>query len=85
MGSNRRKPAEPAEWGDELAEPSRAELAAIEAEWPLIEAELVVVDALARLAAEPAHEWLWRRHRRAVRRVLLVARSAPATGSGVAA
>ena len=70
------------------AGPSADELAAIEAEWPLIEAELVVVDALVRWAAEPTHEGLWRRHRRAERRVLAIYRTLAESllvGPGVAA
>ena len=52
-------------------EPTAANLAAIEAEWPLIEAELAVVDAEARLLAAGRPSPLdWRRLRRAQRRVL---------------
>jgi hypothetical protein len=53
-------------------EPSAAELAAIEADWPLIEAELAVVDAQIRaLSATGGPSPLdWRRLRRAERRVL---------------
>lgn len=52
--------------------PTVAELAAIEAEWPLIEAELAVVDAEVRLlsAAGGPSPLDWRRLRRAERRVL---------------
>jgi hypothetical protein len=52
--------------------PTAAELAAIEAEWPLIEAGLSVVDAQIRaLMAEGGPSQLdWRRLRRAERRVL---------------
>lgn len=53
-------------------EPTAAELAAIEAEWPLIEAELAVVDAQIRAlsAAGGPSPLDWRRLRRAERRVL---------------
>jgi hypothetical protein len=60
----------------ELAEPcgpSAADLAAIDAEWPLIEAELAVVDAeiAAALSGPGGPSPLdWRRFRRAERRVL---------------
>ncbi len=57
-------------------EPTPAELAAIEAEWPLIEAELAVLDAqIARLAAaEQVCELDRRRVRRAEHRTLTVRR-----------
>jgi hypothetical protein len=53
-------------------EPSAADLAAIEAEWPLIEAELGVLDAeIAALTAPAGPSPLdWRRLRRARRRML---------------
>jgi hypothetical protein len=53
-------------------EPTRAELAAIDAEWPLIEAELAVLDAQIRAlsAAGGSSPLDWRRLRRAERRVL---------------
>lgn len=53
-------------------EPSAADLAAIEAEWPLIEAELALLDAEIRVlcAAGRLSPLDWRRTRRAVRRVL---------------
>lgn len=56
----------------ELGEPTAAQLAAIEAEWPVIAAEIALVDAEIRiLAAEAAPGPLdWRRLRRARRRVL---------------
>lgn len=60
-------------WSDE-AEPSAAELAAIEREWPLIEAELAVVEAeIAVLCADRPSELDWQRLRRARRRVLRAA------------
>ncbi len=59
------------DFGSSGDEPSAADLAAIEAEWPLIEAELAVVDAEIRLAAAGGRSLLdWRRLRRAQRRVL---------------
>jgi Family of unknown function (DUF6284) len=55
-------------------EPSAADLAAIEAEWPLIEAELAVVEAEIRLATASGPSPLsWRRLRRAERQVLAAA------------
>jgi hypothetical protein len=63
------------------AEPTAADLAAIEAEWPLIEADLCVLDAQIRaLSAEGGPSLLdWRRLRRAERRVLAAGlRLAPA-------
>ena len=56
-------------------EPTPADLAAIEAEWPLIAAELDVVDAQVSvlLAGERVSELDWRRLRRAEARVLRVA------------
>ena len=56
-------------------EPSAADLAAIEAEWPLIAAELDVVDAQVSvlLAGERVSDLDWRRLRRAEARVLRVA------------
>lgn len=54
-------------------EPTGAELAAIEAEWPEIEADLDVVDAMARMAlADRPSEIDWRRLRRAEHRALAV-------------
>jgi hypothetical protein len=61
-------------------EPTAAELAAIEAEWPLIDAELAVLDAEIRaLSAIGGPSPLdWRRLRRAQRRVLAASlRQAP--------
>lgn len=56
----------------EPGEPTAADLAAIEAEWPLIEAALGVVDAEIRaLSADGGPSPLdWRRLRRSERRVL---------------
>ncbi|WP_020522845.1 DUF6284 family protein [Catelliglobosispora koreensis] len=56
----------------ELSGPSDAELAAIELEWPLIEAELDIVDAEIRLLTAPngPTELDWRRLRRAEHRRL---------------
>jgi hypothetical protein len=53
-------------------EPTPAGLAAIEAEWPLIDAELAVLDAQIRalMAAGGPSPLDWRRVRRAERRVL---------------
>lgn len=53
-----------------IPEPHRADLAAIEAEWPVIAAELEVVDAECRLARTPADALTIRAHRRAVRGLL---------------
>jgi hypothetical protein len=52
--------------------PTAAELAEIEAEWPLIDAELAVLDAEIRAlsAAGGPSQLDWRRLRRAERRVL---------------
>jgi hypothetical protein len=53
------------------SEPTAADLAAIEAEWPLIEAELAVVEAEARMLHTGGPAPLdWRRLRHAERRVL---------------
>lgn len=52
-------------------EPTPADLAAIEAEWPLIEAELGVLDAeIAALTHDGPSPLDWRRVRRARRRLL---------------
>jgi Family of unknown function (DUF6284) len=65
------------------AEPTAADLAAIEAEWPLIEAELAVLDAEVRILSvvggpSPLD---WRRLRRARRQVIAAhARMAAAAG-----
>lgn len=55
-------------------EPSAADLARIEAEWPVIEAELAVVDAECRLAASP-DPLAVRAHRRAVTALAAVTRT----------
>ena len=53
------------------SEPTAADLAAIEAEWPLIEAELAVVEAEARMLRPGGPAPLdWRRLRHAERQVL---------------
>lgn len=56
----------------ELCEPTPAELAAVEAEWPLIEVGLALLDA--EIAEVSAGSWgaelAWRRYRRLARRVL---------------
>jgi hypothetical protein len=72
--------------------PTSADLAAIDAEWPLIDAELAVVDAeIQALSARGGPSPLdWRRLRRAERRVLAVrarllsGRVAAAAPAGVA-
>lgn len=63
-------------------EPSVVELAEIERESPLIEAELAVVDAETVLAASPGSPWALRAHRRAVRRVSVVAARLAADAAG---
>lgn len=50
--------------------PTHADLAAIEAEWPVIAAELDVVEAEIRLAKHPGDVLAQRAHRRAVRALL---------------
>jgi hypothetical protein len=64
-----------------VEEPSAAELAAIENEWPLIEAELAVVDAEIRLLNNDGGPTPldWRRLRRAEARVLRVTAELGAT------
>ena len=60
-------------WNERVpGEPTAADLAAIEAEWPLIEAELALLDAEIRVLcpADRLSPLDWRRTRRAVRRVL---------------
>ena len=60
-------------WNERVpGEPTAADLAAIEAEWPLIEAELAVLDTEIRalsVAGVPS-PLDWRRTRRAVRQLL---------------
>ena len=58
----------------EASEPTAADLAAIEAEWPVIEAELGVLDAeIAALSHDGGPSALdWRRVRRARRQLLAV-------------
>lgn len=51
-------------------EPTAAALAAIEGEWPVIAAELELVDVECRLARTPADPLASRAHRRAVRSLL---------------
>ncbi|MEU4455435.1 DUF6284 family protein [Nocardioides sp. NPDC023903] len=51
-------------------EPTGADLAAIEAEWPQIAAERDLVDAECRLLADPADALAKRAHRRAVSALL---------------
>lgn len=53
-------------------EPTGDELAAIEAEWPQIAAEVDLVDAECRLLADPADVLAKRAHRRAVTSLLLL-------------
>jgi hypothetical protein len=64
-------------------EPTRRDLAAIEAEWPLIEAGLTALDAEIRrlLCADVADELDVRRVRRARRRVLRAPAASVARGS----
>lgn len=60
-------------WNERVSgEPTAADLAAIEAEWPLVEAELGLLDAqiVALSAARGPSALDWRRLRRAERRVL---------------
>jgi hypothetical protein len=54
-------------------EPTPTELAAIEAEWPLIAAEIAVVAAECRLALAPTDALSIRAHRRTVRAALAAA------------
>jgi hypothetical protein len=66
------------------AGPTSADLAAIEVEWPLIDAELAVVDAEIRAlsAAGGLSPLDWRRLRRAERRVLAARSGLRAAGAG---
>ena len=57
---------------DNMLDPSPADLAAIEAEWPVIAAELEITDSQCRLAASSGDAVAVRSHRRAVRRLLAV-------------
>ena len=70
-------------------EPSDADLVTIEGEWPVISAEMEVVEAECRLAAAPNDVLGRRAHRRAVRRLLAITRgaghvTAPAAGPDAA-
>lgn len=64
-------------------EPSWADLVAIAAEWPVIEAELAVVDAECRLAASPDALSV-RAHRRAVARLARMTRTSYAAATRIA-
>ena len=77
MGSmtGRRRPGHLAPVEEVDREPSAEELAEIEREWPLIAAELAVVDAETALAVSPTDVLAHRRHRRALRRVLAESRA----------
>jgi hypothetical protein len=68
-------------------EPTAAELAEIEKEWPLIEAELELLDAEIALVTSGrlANHMDHKRKRRAERRVLTVSRELAANGTGRAA
>lgn len=84
--ADRRRSVHLAPVADVDREPSVADLAEIEREWPLIEAELAVVEAEVALVVSPECAVAHRAHRRAVRRVSLVAARLAAGGvSGVAA
>ena len=64
-------------------EPSASDLAAIDHEWPLIAAELDLLDAeITLLTADDVSELDWHRHRRAARRVARVAVSLGLPGTG---
>ncbi|HEX5495853.1 MAG TPA: DUF6284 family protein [Mycobacteriales bacterium] len=54
-------------------EPSAGELAAVEAEVPLLLAEFAVIQAEAVLSVSPGCQWAQRVHRRAVRQCLAAA------------
>ena len=79
-------------WNERVpGEPTAADLAAIEAEWPLIDAELAVVDAEIRILSTGRPVPLdWRRLRRAERQMLaawlrlIVARQPRAGARGAA-
>lgn len=66
-----------------IPEPRPSDLASIAAEWPVIEAELAVVDAECRLAASP-DALAVRGHRRAVAHLALVTRSNSAAATRIA-
>lgn len=60
-------------WNGSVAEgPTQGDLAAIEAEWPQIAAEVDLVDAECGLLADPADVVAKRAHRRAVTSLLLL-------------
>ena len=65
-------------------EPSAQELAAIELEWPVIAAELALLDAeiVALIAGDELSPLDWRRVRRAERQVLRVAAATAALHGG---
>lgn len=69
------------------SEPSREALRAIDAEWPLIAAEVAVVDAESAFLRAPGDLTAWRvaRAERALRRVLAERRSASSRTFGGAA
>lgn len=69
-----------------MSDPTPSDMASIEAEWPLIAAELDVVTAECRLALSPVDVLAGRAYRRAVRRLLalLVTGPDPVPASGVA-
>lgn len=69
--------AEPQRHPEEFSEPSTTDLAAIEQEAPLIEAEVMLLDAQITLLFNDAapSEMDWQRLRRAQRRVLREARA----------
>jgi len=58
-------------------DPSPAEIASLEAEWPVLEAELALVAAECRLAERPTDQLTIRAHRRAVRALLAVLAGSP--------
>jgi len=55
-----------------MFDPTAADLVAIEAEWPVIEAELELVSTECRLARFPGDQLAVRTHRRAARALLAV-------------
>ena len=71
--------------GANLMEPTTADLFAIEAEWPLIAAELELVAAECRLASSPVDVLAGRAYWRAARRLVavLVAGPVPVLAPGV--